>query len=93
MTTVYLSKKEAYEKGIVVDIKEYYDKYSKEKRNNSYSMLQGAPLVINIDGTYVYLNKIPTMDIKNKFLVEQLIAETRNPMNLEGPFVRFKWRA
>ena len=93
MTTVYLSKKEAYEKGIVVDIKEYFNKYSKEKRNNSYSMLQGAPLVINIEGTYVYLNKILTMDIKNKFLVEQLIAETRNPMNLEGLLIRFKWRA
>jgi hypothetical protein len=56
-------------------------------------MLQGAPLVINIEGTYVYLNKIPDMDIKNKFLVEQLIAETRAPLNVEGPFIRFKWRA
>ena len=36
MRTVYLSRKEAIEKNVIIDdIKEYFEKYSIEKRNNA----------------------------------------------------------
>lgn len=94
MRTVYLSRKEAIEKNVIIDdIKEYFEKYSIDKRNNAYSMLSGSPTIINVDGTYVLLNKVLTMDVTNKADIEQLIAEIKAPKNLEDPFIRFKWRA
>lgn len=94
MRTVYLSRKEAIEKNVIIDdIKEYFEKYSIDKRNNAYSMLSGSPIIINVDGTYVLLNKVLTMDVTNKADIEQLIAEIKAPKNLEDPFIRFKWKA
>ena len=94
MRTVYLSRKEAIEKNVIIDdIKEYFEKYSIDKRNNAYSMLSGSPTIINVDGTYVLLNKVLTMDVTNKADIEQLITEIKAPKNLEDPFIRFKWKA
>lgn len=77
--------------GAIVDIKEYHHKYSLNKRNNSYSMMPGAPFVINVDGTYVSLNKLATIDKKNGWLIEQFITELRHPTKDRTPFICFKW--
>ena len=75
----------------IVDIKEYHRKYSLNKKNNSYSMASGAPFVINVDGTYVLLSKVATIDKKNSWLIGQFITELRYPTKDRAPFICFKW--
>ena len=75
----------------IVDIKEYHCKYSLEKRNGAYAMVPGTPFIINVDGTYVLLSKVATLDKKNSWLIGQFITELRNPTNDRTPFLCFKW--
>ena len=56
----YLDYKKAKELGAIVDMKKYYEQYDVDTRSQ-YNLLQGAPIVINIEGTYVYLEKIPLL--------------------------------
>lgn len=91
MKTIYLNRKQLMEAGAIVDIKEYHRKYCLNKRNNSYSMMPGTPFVINVDGTYVFLNKLATIDKKNGWLIEQFISELRHPTKDRTQFICFKW--
>ena len=91
MKTIYLNRKRLMEAGAIVDIKEYHSKYSLNKRNNSYSMAPGTPFVINVEGTYVLLSKVATLDKKNSWLIGQFITELRYPTKNREPFICFKW--
>ena len=79
------------EAGAIVDIKEYHRKYSLEKRNGAYAMVPGTPFVINVDGTYILLSKVATLDKKNGWLIEQFISELRHPTKDITSFICFKW--
>ena len=91
MKTIYLNRKKLMEAGAIVDIKEYHSKYSLEKRNGAYAMVPGTPFVINVDGTYVLLSKVATIDKKNSWLIGQFITELRYPIKDRAPFICFKW--
>lgn len=91
MKTIYLNRKQLMEADAIVDIKEYHCKYSLEKRNGAYAMVPGTPFIINVDGTYVLLSKVATLDKKNSWLIGQFITELRNPTNDRTPFLCFKW--
>lgn len=91
MKTIYLNRKQLMEADAIVDIKEYHRKYSLEKRNGAYAMVPGTPFIINVDGTYVLLSKVATLDKKNSWLIGQFITELRNPTNDRTPFLCFKW--
>lgn len=91
MKTIYLNREELTKAGAIVDLKEYNNKYSLEKRNNSYSMCPGTPFIINVNGTYVSLTKLAVIDKEHSWLIEQYITELRNPTNDRTPFLCFKW--
>ena len=91
MKTIYLNRKQLMEAGAIVDIKEYHSKYSLEKRNGAYAMMPGTPFVINVDGTYILLSKVATIDKKNGWLIEQFISELRHPTKDRSSFICFKW--
>lgn len=92
MNVIYLNRNELKKAGAIVDIREFYEKYSLDKRNNSYSMLQNAPIIMNVDGTYVSLTKLATLDIKGKYIIEQYLREVRNPIESKVPFLCFRWK-
>ena len=92
MDVIYLNRNELKKAGAIVDIREFYEKYSLDKRNNSYSMLQNAPIIMNVGGTYVSLTKLATLDIKGKYLIEQYLREIRNPIESKVPFLCLKWK-
>ena len=79
------------EAGAIVDIKEYHRKYSLEKRNGAYAMVPGTPFIINVEGTYILLSKVATIDKKNGWLIEQFISELRHPTKDRTSFICFKW--
>ena len=79
------------EAGAIVDIKEYHRKYSLEKRNGAYAMVQGTPFIINVEGAYILLSKVATLDKKNSWLIEQFITELMRPTKNRMPFICFKW--
>ena len=91
MKTIYLNRKRLMEAGAIVDIKEYHRKYSLEKRNGAYAMVPGTPFVINVDGTYILLSKVATIDKKNSWLIGQFITELMHPAKDRTPFICFKW--
>ena len=91
MKTIYLDREKLTKANAIVDIKEYYEKYSLNKRNNSYSMLQGAPFVINVNGTYVSLTKLAVIDKEHSWLINQYITELKCPTGDKTPFLCFKW--
>lgn len=92
MKVIYLDRNEMIKAGVIIDIKEYYNKYSLDKRNNTYSMMQNAPIIMNVDGTYVSLTKLATLDIKGKYVIEQYLREVRNPIESKVPFLCFRWK-
>ena len=75
----------------IVDTKEYRRKYSLEKRNGVYAMVPGTPFIINVEGTYILLSKVATLDKKNGWLIEQFISELRHPTKDRTSFICFKW--
>ena len=91
MKTIYLNRKRLMEADAIVDIKEYHRKYSLEKRNGAYAMVPGTPFIINVEGTYILLSKVATIDKKNGWLIEQFISELRHPTKDRTSFICFKW--
>ena len=70
-----------------VDLKKYYDKYS----GNGYKILKGAPMIINIEGTYVYINDLPKA-VHNKkfsFFANQYVVNLK--IGYIPDLVIFKW--
>lgn len=86
---VYLDKdckKKAY-----CDRNEYFTKYGEFDKNGSFKkMVIGAPKVINIQGTYYYIDKLKTT-FQSKYLFERFISELSSP-TIGMKQVIFIWR-
>lgn len=92
MKLIYLDRNEMKKAGVIIDIKDYYSKYSLEKRNNTYSMMQNAPIIMNVDGVYISLTKLVTLEIKDRYVIEEYLREMRNPITDKKPFLCFRWK-
>lgn len=87
--TIYLD----YYKANKVDLKEYYRKYDDPK--SSYKLLNGAPLLVNVEGHYVKANDLPDLVCNRRFipLVNKWIMELKNPSNVSSRgTLDFKWK-
>jgi len=88
--TVYLNRYKAK----TVDLKEYYETYESSQR--SYKLLVGAPLLVNVEGSYVNANDLPNLVVnKSKlFAVNQWLIELKNPQlnTKHSAVLNFMWR-
>lgn len=85
--TVYLD----YWKAELIDLRKHYETYDNPR--SQYRLLQGAPLLVNVEGHYVRANDLPDLVVsRNKFFVNQWLIELRNPPNNGGIVLNFKWR-
>lgn len=86
---IYLDKNKR--KQAICNREEYFLKYSKNtSRTNNYSLVKGAPLVINIDGIYYYYDKLPVLYSNGKY--ENYRRELLFPSNDSKDLVEFIWR-
>ena len=85
--TVYLR----YKPDKVVDRFKFYKTYS---ASNGYKMLNGTPLLVNVDGSYIRANDIPELLVSRKYAkqVNDWLAELKEPSNGGGIIINFKWR-
>lgn len=89
MVTVYLNRMLA----VPWDLNEYYKKYDVKDK---YQLLQGAPVLINVEGTYVELESlIYAAKAKDRKLISMFISSIRHPFNKGTPclmpVIKFKW--
>lgn len=83
MTTIYLD----YYKVIPVNREKLLETYDRER---SYNVLAGMPLIISVEGTYVYVNDLPKL-VKYKrqaYLVDKYVQMFKC---LEDMYITFKW--
>ena len=81
-----------YDATKVVDLKEFQEQWQ-EKNSTIPRMMKGAPIVINIKGTYIKLNDLPSL-VKfpnQKFLVQQYVCAIQKQDENLVPYLRFKW--
>lgn len=81
-----------YYKAKIVDLKEYYETYDSNRQ--TYAMLKGAPLLVNVQGSYVKANDLPNLVVNKRFviIVNQWLLELRNPIEKDGKALDFRWR-
>lgn len=86
MRTIILNK----DKSKFIDIKKFYEKYDRGTR--AYTMLQGTPIIMNIDGRYIELNDLYNLVYKPEDK-PTIISYIRAIKQVEiPPEVEFKWR-
>lgn len=54
---VYLNYSEAVKRNSIVDYKEYMGQY--DSNTDKQELLKGSPLIINVEGTYIYYEDLP----------------------------------
>lgn len=86
-----MNRKQLMKAGVIVDRNEYYNRYSLNKRNNSYCMVQGTPIIMNVEGQYISLTKLATIDKEHKELIERFIEEMKHPIGETRPYLCFRW--
>ena len=92
MKTFYLDYDKAKKLDAIVDMQKYYEKYDKDSRSQ-YKLVEGAPIVINIEGTYVYLEKIPLLVQNVPPFVYDSIRNVKYALYTdESDVVVYKWR-
>lgn len=84
-----------YWKANKIDRNEYFRKYDNVKL--SYKMLQGAPLLINIEGHCIKVFDIPDLVINRSqrvlSAVNKWLTDLRMPSNVvDGTLLEFQWR-
>lgn len=87
--TIYLDRYRALKHKAIVDRQLYLLKYNNPLK--PYQLLQGCPMIINVDGTYVELNKLP-MICERKYggtVNDYVMAVRRNDPTIN---VTFRWR-
>jgi len=87
--TIYLNRYKAK----TVDLKEYYGTYDNNRQ--TYKLLKGAPLLVNVQGSYVEANDLPKLVCNkcNAIIVNQWLLELRNPTDTDHfTVLNFKWR-
>ena len=85
--TIYLR----YRPDKVVDREKYLNTYS---ASTGYKMLQGTPLLVSVEGSYVKANDIPELLVSRKYAkqVNDWLLELRNPTNVGRTIIDFRWR-
>lgn len=85
--TVYLR----YNKDKIVDRFKFYNTYS---ASNGYKMLQGTPIIVNIEGSYIKANDIPELLVSRKYAKQVMdwLMELKEPSNVGGTIITFRWR-
>lgn len=85
--TIYLR----YKPDKVIDREKYLNTYS---GSTGYKMLQGTPLLVSVEGTYIKANDIPSLLVSRKYAkqVNDWLLELRNPPNVGKTKMEFKWR-
>lgn len=86
--TIYLN----YYKATPVNRKKLLETYDKGR---SYNVLAGMPLIISVEGTYVYVNDLPKLVVNKHqgFIVNQWVAELKHSRGTSGLNLEFKWKA
>lgn len=86
--TIYLD----YYKANIVDLGKYYETYDSNRQ--TYALLKGAPLLVNVQGSYVKADDLPNLVVNKRFviIVNQWLLEIRNPIEKDGKALNFRWR-
>lgn len=82
-----------YYKANIVNLKEFYETYDSNRQ--TYALLKGAPLLVNVQGSYVKANDLPNLVCNKRFviIVNQWLLELRNPIDKDNRKVlNFVWR-
>lgn len=98
MKTIYLN----IYKAKFVDYKDYMNKYAITKLDvngfddtiiQHYKLLNGAPQIINVEGSYVKLNNLLELSSpSDQSIVNQYIMAIKNVDESPMPNIQFKWR-
>lgn len=92
MKIFYLDYNKAKKLNAIVDMQKYYEKYDNDTRSQ-YKLAEGAPIVINIEGTYVYLESIPLLVQNVPAFVYDSIRNVKYALYTdESDVVIYKWR-
>ena len=85
--TIYLR----YKPDKVVDREKYLNTYS---ASTGYKMLQGSPLLVSVEGTYVKCLDIPELLVSRKYAkkVMNWLMELKEPPNVGKTIIDFRWR-
>lgn len=90
--TFYLDYSKA--RPLLININKWYEKYKNEgsRKNNGYSMLQGTPLLVSIDGSYIEAFDLLKVCSKNdSSKINKWLSELRNPIEHSTEMFVFKW--
>jgi len=86
---VYLDKN--CKKAAYCDRNEYFTKYGEFDKNGSFKKMQnGSPKVINIQGTYYYIDKLKAI-FSSRQLLDRYISELNSPQMSMKRLI-FIWR-
>ncbi len=80
-----------YNKDKVID----RDKFLNEHASNSgYKMLNGTPILVNVDGSYIKVTDIPDLLVSKKYAkqVNDWLAELKQPLKTSELNLEFRWR-
>lgn len=100
--SIKLSLLNAFKEGAIVDREEYFSKYSVVKRDingdtdwviQPYKLLQGAPIIVCIEGHYVYVDSLPDLCIsyKDRINVIKWVNDCHSG-TIPGGEMRFEWK-
>jgi hypothetical protein len=90
--TFFLDYDKAKKLGVIVDMQKYYEKYDVDTRSQ-YKLLTGAPIVINVEGTYVYLDMIPLLVQNLPTFVSNNIRDIKYAINNDdADVVEYRWK-
>lgn len=80
-----------YYKAKLVDREEFLQEYS---AISGYKMLNGTPLIVNVEGSCVKASDIPELLVSRRYSkqVNDWLMELRNPINVGKIKLEFKWR-
>lgn len=85
--TVYLR----YNKDKIINRDEFLNAHTS---NSGYKMLNGTPIIVNIDGSYIKAIDIPDLLVSKKYAkqVNDWLAELKQPIGVSGLYLEFAWR-
>ena len=77
----------------VIDRNKYFEDYSVFDKNGCFKQMAcGAPIIINIRGTYYDLAKLASIAIFGANYIDDFIRECRNPDDCYNSKIVFIWR-
>ncbi len=84
--TIYLNRHKAKK----YDYKEFMAKYDADV--NKYNLLAGAPILVNVEGTYINANQLLELCKPSiKMTVSNYIESLKCPTSEYHEFLEFKW--